>query len=504
MQINQRKAGVFLSYLSMGISSVVYILYTPFMIRILGKSEYGLYNLVFSVVSSLGLLSFGFGSAYMRFYSRYHVKEDYESIAKLNGMFLVIYLVISSITILVGVVLVVNVQLIFKNSLTNKEMETARVLMALMVFNVAISFPASVFDANVTAHEKYFFQRIVNLLRSVLNPFLTLPLLLMGFKSISLVVVTTILTVGSLLINIWYCVKILKIRFSFKNFDFSIVKEVGIFSFYIFLNQIVDQINWSSDKFILGMLLNTSVVAVYSVGAQLNTFYMNFSTAISTVFIPKINLMVAETNDNKSLTKIFTKIGRIQFFVLSLIGTGLIFLGRPFIRFYSGAGYENAYMVSLFLILPITVPLIQNIGIEIQRAKNMHKFRSVLYILIALVNIILSVILIPRYGEIGAAFGTGLTLIIGNGLIMNWYYQTKVGLDIFYFWKEILRFVPALIAPTIVGVLMLLFVDMNKITTFLLCGVIYVLVFVLSMWILGLNQYEKDMIKNLKKVFKKN
>ena len=203
MRNNQLKIGVILSYITMFAQNIIGILYTPIMLRLLGKSEYGLYQLVYSVVSYLGLLSFGFGSAYVRFYSRYKVKNDEDGIARLNGMFFTIFLIIALITILAGSILVFNVELIFKQGLTPSEISTARILMILMVFNLAVTFPSSVFDSYVTAHECYFFQRVVSLLQTVLNPFLTLPLLLMGYKSISLVVVTTILTVSKFIINMY-------------------------------------------------------------------------------------------------------------------------------------------------------------------------------------------------------------------------------------------------------------------------------------------------------------
>ena len=122
-------------------------------------------------------------------------------------MFMIVFTVIAMIALLAGGVLVGNVNNLFSKSLTASEISTARILMILMVINLAISFPSSVFDSFVTAHECYFFQRVISLLQTVLNPFLALPLLLMGYKSISLVVVTTILTVSKFIINYWYCTK---------------------------------------------------------------------------------------------------------------------------------------------------------------------------------------------------------------------------------------------------------------------------------------------------------
>ena len=110
MKFNQLKIGVILSYVSMGVSTLISIVYTPIMLRLLGQSEYGLYQLVNTVVSYLGLLSFGFSGAYMRFYSQYRAKRDEEGVARLNGMFMSVYIVIGIVTILAGSILVINIQ----------------------------------------------------------------------------------------------------------------------------------------------------------------------------------------------------------------------------------------------------------------------------------------------------------------------------------------------------------------------------------------------------------
>ena len=187
MKVSQLKIGVILSYVTMIVQNIIAIVYTPIMLRLLGQSEYGLYQLVYSVVSYLGLLNFGFGSAYVRFFSRFKVKNDKQGIAGLNSMFMVVFVIIGIIALLSGGILVGNIENIFGNSLTDAELSTARILMVLMVINLAVSFPSSVFDSYVTAHECYFFQRVISLLQTILNPFLTLPLLLMGYKSVSIV-----------------------------------------------------------------------------------------------------------------------------------------------------------------------------------------------------------------------------------------------------------------------------------------------------------------------------
>lgn len=504
MKINQLKAGVILSYASEAIGMLIGLIYTPIMLRLLGQSEYGLYQLASSVISYLGLLSLGFGSSYVRYYSRYKVQNDNKAIAKLNGMFMTIFIVIGIICLLAGSVLIANVENMFKNSLTADEVDTARVLMILMVFNLAISFPGSVFSSNITANEQYLFQKIVAILVRVLNPFITLPLLLLGYKSIGVVAVQTILSVASFLVNWIFCKKKLGMTFNFKNFEWKFLKALFMFSFWIFLNNIIDQINWSVDKFVLGIVSGTVTVAVYGVAGQLNSLYINFSVAVSNVFVPRVNRIVAESDDNKLLTDLFTRVGRIQFMILMLIISGLIIFGKYFINIWAGKGYEEAYRIALLLTIPVTIPLIQNLGIEIQRAKNLHKYRSIIYLIIAVMNIVVSIPLAKMYGGTGAAMGTAASLLLGNGLIMNVMYQKLIGLDIIYFWKQILKFIPALIAPALCGFLIMRYIEFNSIILFALLILTYTVIYCISMWALGMNKSERELISEpIKKIIKR-
>ena len=500
---NQLKAGVILSYISEFVKIATNLIYTPIMLRLLGKSEYGLYQLVYSVVSYLSLLSLGFGSAYIRYYSQYKADNDDTGVARLNGMFMTIFCTISMICLLCGSVMVYNIKGIFASGLTDAEYGRARILMILMVLNLALTFPATVFNCNVTAHEKFIFQKTIIVLQNILNPFLCLPLLIMGVGSVGMVLVTTALTVGKLIINAWYCFKKLYIRFLFKGFKFSLLKEMFAFTFFIFLNQIINQINWSVDKFLLGRLAGTTAVAIYGVGSTINNMYLQASLSISNVFTPRVHRLVARNEDDNKLTILFTRVGRLQFMLLSLVLTGFMFLGKPFIDFWAGDGYSDAYFVALLLITPCTVPLIQNIGIEIQRAKNKHKARSVVYSAIAVGNVIISIPLIKYYGPIGAALGTAIALILGNIVFMNWYYHSKLDINVIYFWKNVLSFLPSFIAPGILGIIIMKYIPVTKFVTLFVLAIAYTAVYVVSFWLFGMNNSEKDLLRNvLKKVRK--
>ena len=492
--MDQKKAGVLLSYGQTVVSTIISLVYTPVMLRLLGQSEYGTYTLVNGFISNLSLMSFGLGGAYMRFFSRAEAKDGEEGVARINGMFFTIFLVIGMLSLLVGSVLVANVHRIFAAKLTMHEIKTARILMALLVINIAFSFPCSVFSSFITARERFFFQRLVNMIRTVLNPIVMLPLLLMGFGSISLVLVTLILSAGTDLFNIYYCRKKLRMRMTFGHFDFALLKEMAGFSFFIFLNMIIDQVNWTVDTTILGIVSGTVATAIYGVGSQFHRYYMTISTSISGVFTPQINRIVANGESDEKLTHLFTRVGRIQFMLLMLVLTGFILVGKPFIARWGGPEYGDAYAIALLLMIPVTIPLIQNLGIEIQRAKNMHQFRSIVYICMAAGNVAISIPLGMKYGGIGCAMGTAISLLLGNGLVMNWYYHTHIGLNMGYFWREILGMCPSMIPPVLLGALAASRIPITGYPGVILFGSPYAALFTASLYRFGMNDSERALL----------
>lgn len=501
---SQRKLGVILSYIAQFVHMMVSLVYTPIMLRLMGQSDYGLYQMVFSVVSYLNLLSFGFNAAYIRYYSRYKAQDDRRGIASLNGMFLTIFLCIAAIAAVLGGILVLNIRDVLGTKLTSAEISTARILMILMVINLTITFPTSVFDCYITSQERFVFQKLLVIFQQAASPIVTLPLLMLGYGSVAVISVTTVLTVLKLFVNIYYCIKKLRMEISFCDFRFSLLREMAAFTFFIFLNQIIDQVNWSVGKFLLGRYIGTVAVAIYGLASTINNVYLHFSTAVSNVFVPKINALVAKENDNRLLTELFTKVGRIQFYILALILIGFISVGQPFMCMWGGEEYAQSYWVTLLLIIPVTIPLIQNLGIEIQRAKNMHKMRSIVYFFIAVGNIIISIPLIQRFGAVGAAAGTAASLFIGNGIFMNFYYHKKIGLDIIYFWKEILSTVPSLLLPSAVGFCIMQFIPIKSWFHLLIAAGAITVSYCISVYSWGFNRYERDLVLSvIRKICKK-
>lgn len=439
MPVNQLKAGVVLNYVVIFLNTVVGLLYTPYMLRMMGQSEYGLYSLVASVIAYLTVLDLGFGNAIVRYTAKFRAEKKTEEQYEMFGMFFLLYLVIGIIAFGIGLGLYFNVDTLFGNTMTTVELGRARIMMLLLVANLAFTFPMSIWGSIIQAYEDFVFQKSLNLIRIILNTAVMICLLHFGYKAVAMVVVQTIFNVLTLVINFIYCRRKLNIHiyFRFKHFHWGFLKEVAIYSFWIFLNTIMDRVYWSTGQFVLGAMVGTAAVAVFAIAIQLEGMYMQFSTAISSVFLPKVTAMVATNRSRKEISDLFIRTGRIQYIVLAYILSGFIIFGRQFIELWAGAGYSDAYIISLLFFIPLTVPLIQNLGITILQARNEMKFRSVLYIIIALVSLAMQIVLTRYFGGIGCAMGVSGALVVGQILIMNVYYRRRQDLDMKTFWKEI-------------------------------------------------------------------
>lgn len=496
MAINQLKAGAFLSYVLLGVNTIIGLLYTPYLLRMLGKSEYGLYSLAASVIAYLTVLDLGFGNAIVRYTAKFRAEGKKEEQYEMFGMFFLLYLVISVISFIVAMVLVWNVNAIFDANMTVEEVERMRIILLLMAFNLAFTFPMSLWGSIITAYEDFVFQKLINIARTILNPLVMIILLYWGYKAVALVVVTTIFNILTLSINQIYCKRKLHVKLYFRKIKWGFLKEVSIYSFWIFLNAIMDRIYWSTGQFVLGIYKGTASVAVYAVAIQLKDMFFMFSTAISSVFLPRVTSMVTKGASENEISNLFIKTGRIQYLIMAFILVSFILFGQPFISLWAGPSYLEAYKIALLFFIPTMVPLIQNLGITILMARNQMKFRCVSYVIIAIGSLFLSVPLAKEYGGIGCAIATASALVLGQIIIMNIYYQRVIHLDILRFWREIGKMS---IAPLLVGVLgywILNQIEIYSISKFLLSALIFALIYWIVIWQSGMNAYERNLLKS--------
>jgi O-antigen/teichoic acid export membrane protein len=372
----------------------------------------------------------------------------------------------------------------------------------IIVIYLSISFPFSIFAAIVTANERFVFQKILAIARSLITPLLMIPLLLLGYKSIAMAAIAVVVGTTITSVNVWYCFKKIKIKIVLKNFDFLLLKEIFWFSVFVFAKMILERIYWSSGQFMLGASIGTIAVAIFSVALQMKGYYESFSQAIGNLFLPRLTSMVAAGDAKSQITATFVKVGRIQFHILGFILCVYILIGEKFIIFWAGKNYVSAYWISLFIMIPYTLPLIQSIGNSLIQAYNVQRPLVITFLINTILTIMISYLLMHTYGAKGCAIALAIAIVIGEVIIMNWFYWKRLGINIPLFWKEIARIAIVMVCLTFVFKYIITFFIIKGLFSLVSFVLIFAIIYFPVIYFVAMNTYEKELVLSLFKSVK--
>lgn len=492
--MNQRKLGILISYLNIVLHAVIGFAYVPILLHYIGKSEYGLYQLIGSFIAYFSVMDFGLTAAVVRFYTKYKALQDKVNMENILAIALRAYAVITVVLLVLGCGFYAFIPDMFAKSMTVAEIASAQKLFVLLLFNMVVTISTMIFRAVINAHERFLFLKGLETVQLVLQPLLVVLVLQSLPSALAVAGVQTVLNVVLIIARIYYCFAKLHIKIHYHYWDKEMFAGFKKLALSVFAVTIIDQVFFKTNQVILGVVSGTAAVAVYSVASLIYMNYMALSVAISGVYLPHVTELIAKNEPVSKLTDLFIRIGRLQYFLLALVSSGFIIFGRQFIQMWAGESFDEAYYITLLIILPFTIDLIQNIGLSILQAQNKYDFRAKVYFVMGIFNLCLAIPLAIKYGGVGCAFATGLAMFLGNGVIMNWYYLKITRLDIFRFWQEIGRITLPVVALTILGLYANSLLHAKGKVIFAVSILLYTLLYLATMYKFAMNEEEKGKV----------
>lgn len=505
--MSQLKKGALLNYITIFLTNAIGLFITPFILNHVGQAEYGIYIAIGALVGTISLLDFGLNNTIVRFVAKYRAENDRKGEENFLATTMIIYAFISLTVLIIGFVFYWYIDSYF-TKMTIDELRIAKVIFILLVANIAIGLPGGSFTGICYGYEVFVFPKTVNIVRYILRTLTVVGVLTLGGKAIALVVIDTVYNAIFLCIEIYYVFFKLKVKFILHEFKFKYIKQIFAYSTWIFIFAIVSMLQWNAGQWILGRIAKPEVLAIYGIGIVLGTYYGSFSTAISSVFLPRATKMTVGNASGEELTDMMIKIGRVSFIILMYILGAFALFGNQFVYLWVGKefGVDGSYetwLIALLIMLAYTLPLIQGFGNSILEAKSKLSFKAILYLSFMILGAIVGAFLAQKYGALGMVTGTIIGwLIVQN--IMNLYYHNVIGLNILRFFKELFH-------KTMLTILIIMFISyfINYIpgtswVNFIIKAISYSIVYSLLMYKLGLIEFEKDLFKNaLEPVFKK-
>lgn len=498
IHMSNRKSGVILSYICIFVKLVVGLLLVPILLGSLSDSEYGLYQLMGSLISYLSVMDFGLSATVIRYYTIYRTNKSKRDAENVLGIARNIYFIISIITLIVCGILLTLIDPLFRNSLTTYELCEAKRIFVVLSINVIVSLMTNVYIAILNSHEKFILIKSLDILNSILQLLFAKIAMKIAPTALSVAIMLMIINVITAAIKVYYSKFKLGVRVKYYYRDKELVKNMLTFSASVFVVSIVDMIYWKTDQIILGAVSGTLAVAIYGVASQIYWNYMPLSTAIQSVFLPSVTERISKGASDKELSDLFIRVGRIQFLILGCVLSCFALVGRTFIIILAGESYIDAFWICIIIMVPFTIDLIQNMGINIMQAKNKYSFRAKVYSVSAACNIILTLMLAKPFSGVGCALASAICMICSNGIVMNWYYAKRLNINIRFFWENI--FSIALLDIVIVLLLSIAFSIysfQNIYIDFFVKAVVFLALYILLVYKFAMNSYEKNLIQKI-------
>lgn len=449
MKRNGARIGALLSYILIFLSTAYGLVVTPFILKKVGSADYGVYQTVAGLSAFLAVLDLGFSGTVQRFIAKFNAEKNRTKINEYLGMALIQTLVVSGVFLAVGSGVFFMIDPVYSSEFTPAELQLTKQLYWILLANIGLTFFDNVLFGVIAGHNEFGFAnglKILLLLGKTAAIYIFLPI----FNSVIVVVAIQAFMTALTLVAYYLFIRCkLQVRFVFGKWDKALFWSSFGYTMLLFLQSLVIQFNGNVDKYVIGAVQGPELVAVYSFAITIYNMYEQLSFSISGVMLPTVTNRIHEGATSRDLEDLVIRVGKIQFLLLGAILCGFVVLGKEFFAAWLGAGYEDCYLLALILMVPVTIPLIQNVCISILRAKNLMGFRTISLVYSAAVNLVVTLVGTILFGYFAAAVGTALSTVIGSIISMNIYYKRKLGMNVFrMFFLTVRNAVPALLCAT--------------------------------------------------------
>lgn len=488
----QIKWGALLSYFSIAFNIVSGLLYTPWMVETIGKSQYGLYTLANSLITMF-LVDFGLSSATSRYLSKYNAEGNQEAAERFLGAVYKLYMAIDGVIFSVLLVMFFFLEEIYVN-LTPTELAQFKVVYVISALFSVINFPFVTFNGILSAYEKFIPLKVIDLLYRVLNIGLTVVALLMGKGLYALVVVHA--CVGLLMLAIKFVVvrKSVPLKVKFGSAEKGLYKEIFSFSIWVTISIVTFQLIMNISPSILGVVANAGAIAVFGVVSTVYGYTYTITQAISGMFMPKVSQILIQPNAEEQLNSLLLTVGKFQQSINGLIVAGFAVVGKLFVNLWMGPDYLEAYWGAVLIIASSMFYSSLQIAHTTAIAMNKVKMIAFLDVIIGVLNVALSFPLSKKYGVLGACLAICVSYIV-RVVICNFLYNRYLPVDIPAFVKKCyLRMSVPIVLTVLAGIGINRWIaDGGWLVFFLKAGITAALYFVLVI-LLGYSSEERKAI----------
>lgn len=483
------KQGALLSYFALFVNVIIGLLYTPWLISSIGKSDYGLYTLAMSIIGLLAF-DFGLGNATTKFVSQFLAEGRQDRVNNLLGLIYKLYLALDSLLLLCFIVIYFFLPNIY-TGLTPEELERFSTVFIIASLYCVLSFPFIPLNGTLTSYELFVPLKACDLFHKVFIVIAMSVCLLLGYGLYALVIVNSISGIITILLKLSIVNKKTPVQVEFRFWDLADLKMIFSFTIWVTISALAQRLIFNIAPSILGIFSDSQAIALLGIAITLESYVYLFANAINGMFLPRVSRLLHD-NAQSNILELMIRVGRIQIFIIGFIFIWLAAFGKHFINVWVGESYSLVYYCALLIIFPSLFHLPQEIGLTYIVAANQVKKQSYVYIIMGLLNIALAIPLSKYYGVLGICSAICIVYIIRTiGLDVIFY--KELHLNVFAFFKRsFIQLFPVFLVLFFIAYVIDYLIFSNGWIGLIVKSVLYTIFFIGLLWFFGFNSYEKE------------
>lgn len=399
-----------MAYLATAVNIISGIVYTPWMIRQIGQSSYGLYTLAVSLISLL-MFDFGIGTALTRFAARFRAEEDTTGLEKFIGMVYKMYFLLDAVILAVCCTLFFMLGTMYKN-LTPGELATFRVIFVMVVGYNLIAFPLTTLEGVLGAYEEFAVLKGCQLLTRVLTIIFVVVSLAAGFGLYALVLANILSGLLTLAFKWWYVHKKLHIRILWNRTDTVLLKEVMGFSLWSTVGGTAGTLCTNLMPSFVAAAAGTAETAIYGAAQTLNGYAYYLTSAVGGLFLPKVTRILKGESAEENLTKLAIRVGRILMYICAIVLVGFFAVGDRFFVLWMGEDYRIAYYAACFLLCGEMIPTPNQVLTTAMTAAGCVKPVAINRMVTTIFIFAAGTVACSTFGAVGAAACIGIGYLV--------------------------------------------------------------------------------------------
>jgi len=404
-RLNELAKNIGSNWIAFATSVLTAFFLSPFIVHHLGNTAYGVWTLVISLISLLGLLDLGMRGAITRFVSRNHAQGNHEEASRAVSAGFWLRLWIAFLIVAISAVLSALAPVILH--IPPELQLAARWAMLLVGASFALTLACGVFGGVLVALNRFTYVSGLTVAQTLLRAVGVVWLLTSGRGILSLAIWEFAVAV---LINFTLFALSSRtypqLRISLKKPDPELFRQFVSYSFYVFIINCATVAIYYTDNLVVGTFVSAAAVTFYSIGGSILQYLRQTVTSVTTIFMPLASGLEAR-GEHSELRRLLVQGTRFTLFISMPIALTLYFRGHTFIGLWMGPQYApvSGQIVQILLLAQVfSIANFTSGNIAYGMAK--HRPFAIAVLAESIANLALSILLVLRIGMTGVAWGT--------------------------------------------------------------------------------------------------